>query len=87
VADVDGESDQRRWRLAHRRSGTGQRPGQQRQGGVYVGRLAVRASGSGTIKTARETSEGIHVRERQPLQRGDSYTCDQKGGVALPPQV
>jgi hypothetical protein len=55
--------------------------------GASVGRLAVRASGSGTIKTARGTSEGIHVRERQPLQRGDGYTYDQKRGAALPPQV
>jgi hypothetical protein len=53
--------------------------------GVYVGRLAVRASGSGTIKTARETIEGIHVRERQPLQRGDGYTY--ATGAALPPQA
>jgi hypothetical protein len=30
--------------------------------GVYVGRLAVRASGSGNVKTAHETIEGIHVR-------------------------
>ena len=54
---------------------------------LTAGRLAVRASGSGTIKTARGTSEGIHVRERQPLQRGDGYTYDQKRGAALPPQV
>jgi hypothetical protein len=53
--------------------------------GVYVGRLAVRASGSGTIKTARETIEGIHVRERQPLQRRDGYTY--ATGAALPPQA
>ena len=50
--------------------------------GVYVGRLAVRASGSGTIKTARATSEGLHVRERQPLQRGDGYAYTK--GEALP---
>ena len=30
--------------------------------GVYVGRLAVRATGSGNVKTARGTIEGIHVR-------------------------
>jgi hypothetical protein len=50
-----------------------------------MGRLAVRASGSGTIKTARGTSEGIHVRERQSLQRGDGYRYTK--GAALPPQV
>ncbi len=54
--------------------------------GVYVGRLAVRASGSCNVKTARGTIEGIHVRYCQPLQRGDGYTYDQKGGAALPPQ-
>ena len=32
------------------------------QAGVYVGRLAVRASGSCNVKTARGTIEGIHVR-------------------------
>jgi 5-methylcytosine-specific restriction endonuclease McrA len=52
--------------------------------GVYVGRLAVRASGSCNVKTARGTIEGIHVRYCQPLQRGDGYTY--ATGVALPPQ-
>jgi hypothetical protein len=42
--------------------------------GVYVGRLAVRASGSCNVKTARGTIEGIPVRYCQPLQRGDGYT-------------
>ena len=32
------------------------------QADVYVGRLAVRASGSGKVKTAHRTIEGIHVR-------------------------
>jgi 5-methylcytosine-specific restriction endonuclease McrA len=54
--------------------------------GVYVGRLAVRASGSCNVKTANRTIEGIHVRYCQPLQRGDGYTYDQKGGAARPPQ-
>jgi hypothetical protein len=54
--------------------------------GVYVGRLAVRATGSCNVKTARETIEGIHVRYCQPLQRGDGYSYT-KGGVALPPQA
>jgi 5-methylcytosine-specific restriction endonuclease McrA len=57
------------------------------QAGVYVGRLAVRASGSGNVKTARGTIEGIHVRYCQPLQRGEGYTYDQKGEAALPPQA
>ena len=61
--------------------------------GIYAGRLAVRASGSGNIKTARETIEGIHVRYCQPLQRGDGYTYATgaaspglKAGVS-PPQM
>jgi 5-methylcytosine-specific restriction endonuclease McrA len=53
--------------------------------GVYVGRLAVRASGSCNVKTARGTIEGIHVRYCQPLQRGDGYTY--ATGAALPPQA
>ena len=55
------------------------------KGGIYVGRLAVRATGSCNVKTARETIEGIHVRYCQPLQRGDGYTYAM--GAALPPQA
>jgi hypothetical protein len=54
--------------------------------GVSVGRLAIRATGSGNVMTARGTIEGIHVRYCQPLQRGDGYSYHQKGGAALPPQ-
>jgi hypothetical protein len=53
--------------------------------GVYVGRLAVRASGSGNVKTANRTIEGIHVRYCQPLQCSDGYTYST--GAALPPQA
>jgi 5-methylcytosine-specific restriction endonuclease McrA len=42
--------------------------------GVSVGRLAVRATGSCHVQTARGTLAGIHVRYCQPLQRGDGYT-------------
>jgi hypothetical protein len=55
--------------------------------GVHVGRLAVRASGSCNVKTARETIEGIegiHVRYCQPLQRGDGYTYTKRSGAASP---
>ena len=60
--------------------------------GVYVGRLAVRATGYGNIKTRTGTVQGIHVRHCQPLQRGDGYTyqtgyTDQKGEAALPPSA
>ena len=37
-------------------------PARSVKAGVYMGRLAVRASGSGNVKTAHETIEGIHVR-------------------------
>ena len=53
--------------------------------GVYVGRLAVRASGSCNVKTPHRTIEGIHVRYCQPLQRGDGYTY--ATSAALPPQA
>jgi len=52
--------------------------------GVYVGRLAVRATGSCNLKTARGTIQGIHVKYCHPLQQGDGYAYV-KGGAALPP--
>jgi hypothetical protein len=56
--------------------------------GVYVGRLAMRATGSCNIKTDTGTVQGIHLRYCQPLHRGDGYTYGyQRGVVALPPQV
>lgn len=51
--------------------------------GTYVGRIAVRATGSCNLKTASGTIEGIHVRYCQPLQRGDGYSYAK--GAALPP--
>jgi 5-methylcytosine-specific restriction endonuclease McrA len=54
--------------------------------GVYVGRLAVRASGSCNIKTSAGVVEGIHIRYCRPLHRGDGYAY-QKGEAALPPQA
>ena len=53
--------------------------------GVSVGRLAVRATGSCNVKTARGTIAGIRVRYCQPLQRGDGYMY--ATGAALPPQA
>ncbi len=52
--------------------------------GVYLGRLAVRATGSCNLKTRSGMVQGIHIRYCQPLQRGDGYTY-QKGEAALPP--
>jgi 5-methylcytosine-specific restriction endonuclease McrA len=56
--------------------------------GVYVGRLAIRATGSCNVKTATGTVEGIHVRYCQSLHRGDGYAYQYQklGGAALPPQ-
>jgi 5-methylcytosine-specific restriction endonuclease McrA len=53
--------------------------------GVYVGRVAIRATGSCNITTATGTVQGIHVRYCQPLHRGDGYAYTK--GVALPPQA
>ena len=53
--------------------------------GAYVGRLAVRATGSCNITTARGTVQGIHWKYCQPLQRGDGYTYTK--GAALSPQA
>ena len=52
---------------------------------VYVGRLAMRATGSCNIMTARGTVQGIHWTSCQPLQRGDGYSYTK--GAALPPQA
>jgi len=56
--------------------------------GVYVGRIAVRATGSCNITTATRTVQGVHVRYCRPLHRSDGYRYqDRKGDVALPPQA
>lgn len=54
--------------------------------GVYVGRLAVRATGSCNIKTSTGTVQGIHIRHCRSLHRGDGYAY-QKGEAVLPPQA
>jgi len=60
-------------------------PSASAKAGVYVGRIAIRASGSCNITTATGTVQGIHVRYCQPLHRGDGYAYAK--GVALPPQA
>jgi 5-methylcytosine-specific restriction endonuclease McrA len=56
--------------------------------GVYVGRIAVRATGSCNITTATGTVQGVHVRHCRPLDRSDGYRYqDQKGEAALPSQA
>jgi 5-methylcytosine-specific restriction endonuclease McrA len=60
-------------------------PSARAKAGVYVGRIAIRATGSCNITTATGTVQGIHVRYCQPLHRGDGYAYTK--GVALPPQA
>jgi 5-methylcytosine-specific restriction endonuclease McrA len=56
--------------------------------GAYVGRIAVRATGSCNIATATGTVQGVHVRYCRPLHRSDGYRYqDQNGEAALPPHA
>ena len=41
--------------------------------GVYIGRVAVRASGSFNVQTPQEVVQGIHARHCALLQRADGY--------------
>jgi 5-methylcytosine-specific restriction endonuclease McrA len=61
-------------------------PSTSRKAGVYIGRLAVRATGSCNLKTAAGIIQGIHIRYCQPLHRADGYTYThvQKGVALLP---
>jgi 5-methylcytosine-specific restriction endonuclease McrA len=52
--------------------------------GTYVGRLAVRATGSCTTRTIAGTVQGIHIRYCRPFHRGDGYSYE-KGAAALRP--
>jgi hypothetical protein len=63
-------------------------PASSTKAGVYVGRLAIRATGSCNLQTATGTVEGIHVRYCRPLHRGDGYAYQyqKNGGAALPPR-
>jgi 5-methylcytosine-specific restriction endonuclease McrA len=58
-------------------------PATSTKGGTYVGRLAIRATGSCNLKTVRGTIQGIHVRYCRSLQRADGYSYQK--GVTLPP--
>jgi 5-methylcytosine-specific restriction endonuclease McrA len=60
-------------------------PASSAKAGVYVGRIAIRASGFCNITTATGAVQGIHSRYCRPLQRGDGYAYAK--GVALPPQA
>jgi hypothetical protein len=59
-------------------------PAPSSKAGVYVGRLAVPATGSCNITTHAGTVQGIHIRYCRPLHRGDGYTYE-KGEAVLPP--
>jgi 5-methylcytosine-specific restriction endonuclease McrA len=60
-------------------------PATSAKAGVYVGRIAIRASGSCNIKTAAGTVEGVHYRYCWPLHRADGYAYTK--GEALPSQA
>jgi 5-methylcytosine-specific restriction endonuclease McrA len=60
-------------------------PARSTKAGTYVGRIAIRATGSCNIKTAYDTIQGIHYRYCQPLHQADGYVYA-KGG-ALPPRA
>jgi 5-methylcytosine-specific restriction endonuclease McrA len=57
-------------------------PSSSTKAGIYVGRIAVRATGSCDIKTATDTIQGVHYRYCQPLHRADGYAYMK--GEALP---
>ena len=54
--------------------------------GTYVGRLAIRATGSCNLKTATGAVQGIHYKYCRLLHRGDGYAY-MNGGAALPPNA
>jgi 5-methylcytosine-specific restriction endonuclease McrA len=49
-------------------------PASSTKAGVYVGRIAIRASGFCNLKTEKATIQGIHYRYCLPLHRGDGYS-------------
>ena len=49
-------------------------PVSSKKAGVYVGRIAIRATGFCNLKTAHGTIQGIHVRSCRPFHRGDGYS-------------
>ena len=51
--------------------------------GTYVGRVAVRASGSFNIQSACGVVQGISYRHCQLLQRNDGYGYSQQPSIAI----
>jgi 5-methylcytosine-specific restriction endonuclease McrA len=60
-------------------------PATSTKAGVYVGRIAIWASGYCNNTTAAGAVQCIHSRYCRPLHRGDGYSYTK--GAALPPQV
>ena len=54
-----------------------------KKAGVYVGRVAIRATGRFDLKT-ENSKQSISYRHCNLLQRADGYSYEQ-GGTALPP--
>jgi hypothetical protein len=56
--------------------------------GTWVGRVAVRATGSFNIQTANGVRQGIGWKHCRVMQRGDGYgysaTASKKGGASSP---
>jgi 5-methylcytosine-specific restriction endonuclease McrA len=52
--------------------------------GIYVGRIAIRATGSCNIKTSAGTIQGIHYRYCHPIHRTDGYTYTKGERAFLP---
>jgi hypothetical protein len=53
--------------------------------GTYMGRVAVRSSGSFNIKTQTETVQGISWKYCQPIHRTDGYNYNYQKEAAIPP--
>lgn len=54
-----------------------------KKAGTYIGRVAVRTSGSFNLKTANGTVQGISHRHCRLFQRADGYGYEESG-TALP---
>ncbi|PWT75217.1 MAG: HNH endonuclease [Chloroflexi bacterium] len=59
-------------------------PASSKKAGTYVGRIAIRASGSCNIQRATGPIQGIHYRYCRPLQRADGYTYAKGARAVLP---
>jgi hypothetical protein len=55
-----------------------------KKAGVYVGRIAIRASGSFNVQTSTGVVQGIQARQFTLIQRGDGYHYDYRSGASSP---